>query len=194
VFRRVCKVNVYLAYTTEPDAFPAGILTPSAEAKLEMNQSFWLRNNQWWKRASRQMMCTGLDGQRLATDVWDEANRRLWCLSYRLAAADCMDAHDRADLVQGILLKLQDPVLLRKLTAVDAPAHYLAEMMRNCIRNEGKRRRRARRVAPRHAKPIETPEAGRPDHQALRKELSAKVRYVVNHVLRGDDRKVLWWF
>src|SRR5437879_4175886 len=117
-----------------------------------MNQHFWMGNNHWWARAARQLMCTGFDGQRLATSEWEEATRKLWRLSYRVIEIDCLRAHDRADLIQEILLKLQDPVLLTKLTVIDAPAHYLAEMMRNWVRNEDRRRRGARRAAPRHAK------------------------------------------
>jgi RNA polymerase sigma factor (sigma-70 family) len=157
-----------------------------------MNDSFWWENNDWWRRASRQMAATGLDGQRLATEEWDEANRRLWCLSYRIEAE--LIAEDRADLVQEMLLKLQDSALLAKLSALDAPAHYLAEMMRNSVRNENKRRRLARRAAPRYAKAVASPEAQCPDHQASQKELCDKARYLVNHFLRADDRKVLWWF
>jgi RNA polymerase sigma factor (sigma-70 family) len=159
-----------------------------------MKQSFWRQNNRWWKEASRQMMCTGLKGERLATADWDEANRRLWCLSYRVVDADDLGADDRADLVQEMLLKLQDSVLLTKLTAVDAPAHYLAEVMRNLIRNEDRRRRRVRRAAPRCARRAETAETDRPDQQAEQKELRARARYVVNHVLRREDRQILWWF
>src|SRR5205814_815746 len=139
--------------------------TRSAEATVEMKDSFWRQNNKWWTEAARQMICTGPDGQRLATPEWDEANRRLWCLSYRVLDSYCLRAHDRADLVQDILLKLQDSVLLMKLTVVEAPAHYLAEMMRNSIRIENRTRRRARRAAPRYAKRVETADADRPDHE-----------------------------
>jgi RNA polymerase sigma factor (sigma-70 family) len=68
-------------------------------------------------------------------------------------------------------------------------------MMQNCIRKEDKQRRRARRAAPRYAKRHEQlAETQQPDSLASHKELCAKARYVVNHLLRADDRKVLWWF
>jgi len=100
---------------------------------VEKAYSFWQQNNKWWTEAAPQLIATGADGQRLAKTEWDEANRRLWCLSYRVLDSDSLRSHDRADLVQDVLLKLQDPALLTKLSAVGAPAHYLAEMMRNWV-------------------------------------------------------------
>jgi len=44
------------------------------------------------------------------------------------------------------------------------------------------------------AKRLDTSDATRPDQEASQRELRAKVRYIVNHILRADDRKVLWWF
>src|SRR5438309_671996 len=99
-----------------------------------MQHSFWQQNNHWWTYAAHQMLVIGRDGEQLGNAEWEEANRRLWCLSFRVLDSESLRAHDRADLIQEMLLKLLDLVLLTKLTVVEAPAHYLAEMMRNWVR------------------------------------------------------------
>jgi RNA polymerase sigma factor (sigma-70 family) len=183
-----------LKHTTEPDAAQQPRLRRNAKVTLEKKDSFWQQNNKWWTEAAPQMMATGTDGQRLAITEWDEANRRLWCLSYRVLNSDSLRPEDRADLVQEVLLKLQDPALLTKLSVVEAPAHYLAEMMRNWFRMGHRGRRRARRAMVRCAKRVATSDTTCPDQEASQRELCTKVRFIVNHILRADDRKVLWWF
>jgi RNA polymerase sigma factor (sigma-70 family) len=93
-----------------------------------------------------------------------------------------------------MLLKLQNSDLLAKLSTIDAPAKYLARMMENSLRNQNKHKRRARRAAPRYAAQVKSPDADRPDNKAEHNELCAKVRYTVNHILRANERKILWWF
>lgn len=156
------------------------------------HQGFYRQQNEWWREAARQMMATGLDGRRRA-DEWAEANRRLWCLSLKAEPdRQVLRAHDRADLVQAMLLRLlQCPELLTRLSDMDAPAQYLEEMMLNMLRNQGRRSRQARRTAPRYAKAAQAWESERPDYQAIRKETNAAVRYIVYHELRREDREVL---
>jgi hypothetical protein len=102
---------------------------------VETKESFWRRQDEWWSKAARRLMARGRDGQRVATHEWKEARRRLWRLSYRVADKEFLGIHDRADLVQEILLELlQDPRLLRKLMAMEAPTDYLVQIIRSRIR------------------------------------------------------------
>jgi len=153
-------------------------------------KTFWVDHNAWWRCAAQRMA----DGTATNED-WDEANRRLWCLTRWVPGGKDLRAHDREDLVQTVFLGLQQPGLLRRLAEVDAPAHYLATMMRNHLQNERKREqvgRRASRWYAELAKPRDDQQC--PDRKAARNELHAKARYVVNHVLSAEDRKLLTWF
>ena len=154
-----------------------------------MANSFWQENNGWWKRSSRRM-----DEGTASTGDWDEANRRLWCLSWRIPEAKNLGAQDRSDLVQTMFERLLRPQGLRRLTEVDTPAHYLAKMMRNHLRNEHKRAKIARRAMERFGESAGNREDHRPDRQVEWNELCAKARFIVNHVVSADDRKALWWF
>lgn len=65
--------------------------------------------------------------------------------------------------------------------------------MRNMLRNDQARSRKAQRVFRRHDELVKIFEP-RPDQEAARKEWLAKVRFVVFHVLSADDRKLLSWY
>ena len=153
-----------------------------------MAKKFWTEQNSWWRAATRRMAA-----KEAKPEDWDEANRRLWCLTYRRDATHRLGAHDKDDLIQTVLLRLQEQKLINRLAGLDAPAHYLVRLMENATRNE-RRRRTPRRAAIRFRDLFRQTQDQRPDHQAELNELCAKVRYVVNHVLRAEDRKVLWWF
>lgn len=72
-----------------------------------MNDSFWQDQNAWWISAMSRGLQTEAD--------WDEANCRLWCLS-RLGALGKVSVHDRADLIQTVLLRLQKPGFRKRLS------------------------------------------------------------------------------
>ena len=106
-----------------------------------MQDSFSRNNNGWWKRAAQRMASGTASDQ-----DWEEANRRLWCLSRTFREGENLGSHDRQDLVQTVFLRLQVQEVVTRLTEVDTPAHYLRRLMQNHLRNEGTRAVTAREV------------------------------------------------
>lgn len=154
-----------------------------------MEESFWQEQNGWWKSAGSRISA-GTAG----TEDWEAASLRLWSLSFSIPEGKALRVHDRQDLVQTTLVRLQDQNLLKRLEEVETPAHYLCRVMQNHLRNERRRERAAQRVYAGHAELTATCEDQRPVELALRKEESARVHFIVQHLLAADDRKILWWY
>lgn len=155
-----------------------------------MREGFWPKANGWWRR-----MVGRVQRASATSTHWDKANRMLWCLTWRVPEAMELAPEDREDLVQTMMVRLQEEKTLCRIAAVDAPAHYLARMMRNELRNGNNRKRAERRAvransyAGEHAR-----RDGRPDRIVEWEEECRKVRYVVNHMVKAQDRKLLWLY
>lgn len=154
-----------------------------------MRDPFWPTNNAWWKSAV-QFIGNGV----AAAEIWEEADRRLWCLSRRFLEGEKLQAQDRQDLVQTILLQLHEPQLLKRLLQIEAPAHYLCEMMKNHLRTQRKRESIASGVFKAHAELVARGQDERPDELAAWNEWCAKARFIVQHVVSLKDRQVLTWY
>jgi RNA polymerase sigma factor (sigma-70 family) len=156
---------------------------------MATHESFWWDANTWWKRIANHLTL------KPATDhEWEEARRRLWDLSRRVTEANRLNPENRRDLVQAMLLQLQDPWLVQRLTEVDTPAHYLTCMIRNRLRTEQKQQRAIRQAVRSYAERIQAFDDERPDQRALREEAASEVRFIVNHVVPARDRKLLVWY
>jgi RNA polymerase sigma factor (sigma-70 family) len=156
----------------------------------------WVEQNTWWREMAKRMT-----DKTANLDDWQQANRRLWCLSFVAARTCDISAEERRDLVQEMLLRLQNAVLAIRLTGVDTPAlkgvntptQYIAKMMRNHLEEQARRTEKSRHAAKRHAEDSRRPQE-EPDQEASRNEQAAKANHVVNNLLSEADRDLLVWF
>jgi RNA polymerase sigma factor (sigma-70 family) len=152
--------------------------------------SFWSHSNAWWHEALRKILVG------VATHAdWEEATRQLWQLSRAVEEAKGLIYQDRQHLVQMVLEKLQDAKTIRRVADVDTPAHYLAGVMKNHLINLFTRRKAAVKVFKRYGEESEPSDNERPAADlAAERELQAQVRFIVNHLVSAEDRKLLWGF
>lgn len=81
-----------------------------------MAGSFWRDSNAWWIRAAARMA----EGK-MNNAYWKEANRRLWCLTWKVADCKGLAAHDRQDLVQHVMMHWLRPNSSRCCTRPRCP-------------------------------------------------------------------------
>jgi len=153
------------------------------------HESFWWEANTWWKRMAKHVADKVATGQE-----WEEARNRLWDLSRKVSKINRPDLENKLDLVQDVLLKLQEPWLAERLLEIDAPAHYLARMISNRLRNDHEQERAARYANKCYARRIANHENLSPEQLASRKESTDQARIIVNHVVPANDRKLLVWY
>jgi|ERR1043166_6893260 RNA polymerase sigma factor (sigma-70 family) len=148
----------------------------------------WVTENSWWRE-----MATKMVGKSTTEMDWREANRRVWCLSFVASRSFEVDADGRRDLIQDILLRLQNAHIADLVAKAHAPAHYIAKMMRNLLKEQAARQRKSEHSAWRHAEAVRRFQL-QPDEEASRKEQAEKANHVVNRVLSCSDRQLLVWY
>src|SRR5262245_48883845 len=97
----------------------------------------WVTENAWWREMAKKMV----DNKTTEKD-WRQANRSLWCLSFVAGRPFDVPPEARHDLVQQMLLRLQEANVADLLACADAPAHYIARMMRNHLTQQDNRNRK----------------------------------------------------
>src|SRR4051812_28984686 len=142
------------------------------------NESFWLEQNAWWGSAAQRLAAGGM-----TVEDWSELNRRVWCLTRRLPPDWALTLQDREAVVQAAIERLQKTTRRHRLSQIEAPAHYVAKLMKNLLLKERRNAASERRAAKQYARDVEIRRRGQqPDQEASKNDFEAKVRYVVNHV------------
>jgi RNA polymerase sigma factor (sigma-70 family) len=74
--------------------------------------------------------------------AWEEVQRRVLRYSHMLSSRAHLEPNTATDIAQEILIKLQNPVTLRRLRAAGAPDGYLFVIVRNEILDTLRRNRK----------------------------------------------------
>jgi RNA polymerase sigma factor (sigma-70 family) len=150
----------------------------------------WDEENRWWRDCIESM----LRGE--GNDVqWDVAELRLRDYLRRIPEARYLDLQEWGDAVQTVFLQLHEPDFLGQVAKTEMPANYLSRAMQNRLRTLLERKRKEKKVYLRHDEKL-------PDHDDLKPadfileevEWEKKTRFIVNHVLGAEDRKLIWWY
>ncbi len=149
-----------------------------------------------WKAINaelRQALAAIQSGSNIAW-AWKVIEGHLYTLSYRALAPSRAAYHDRKDLVQGALTRLQQPNVIAKVCTAVAPGQYLSQILINRLREEHHRLSKFARSLRRLAKDILTGANESPDWKAEQKDLVEKIMELASQVLSDEDCRALGWF